>query len=110
MGHVDPELLLSLRDLWGPVGALLVLGALPLVLLVALRPRLLWPLMIIAAVIGIGPRIKGYMILDEGIIYASLAGALLHLVLMPAVHDPVPARPIDRVVFSVWTAFMVLQS
>ncbi len=61
MGHVDPELLLSLGDLWGPVGALLLLGALPIVLLIALKPRLLWPLLIVAALIGIGPRIKGYL-------------------------------------------------
>lgn len=110
MGTVDPALLLSLGDLWGPLGALLILAALPCVLLVALKPRLLWPLLIVAAVIGIGPRIKGYMILDEALILASLAGAVLHLVMRAPVSDQVPARPVDRLVFGAWSAFMVLQS
>ena len=110
MGQADPELLLSLSDLWGPIGIMLILLGLPIVVSVALRPRLFWPFLIVSAIIGVGPRLAGYPILDEVLILGTLAGAMLHLVLRPQRAGPIDAGALDRFLFSIWTVYMIAQS
>ena len=46
------------------LGFLLGVGV-PAILLIARKPRLFWPALIVVNIFGNGPRIKGYMILDE---------------------------------------------
>jgi hypothetical protein len=110
MGKADPSQLLTLADLGGPFGLLLILVALPVMLWVALRPHVFWPALIVSAIVGVGPRVKGYPLLDEVLIFAALGGALLHLVLRPQVSGPIVVKSTDRFLFMAWIVYMIAQS
>lgn len=50
-----------------------------IMMLVATKPRLFWPLLVFGSVIGSGLMVQGYALLDEYFAAAALAGALLAL-------------------------------
>jgi len=108
--------LLSWGDVFGWVGLVFLLVVLPLVLAAALRRRWVWPMLIIVNIIGIGPLVKGYAILDEVFTYMIVIGCLMLLTLQNRQGQEVDRDRVDaleekrRWVFELWTGYVVLQS
>src|SRR5437762_2318851 len=109
MGIVDPELLLKLSDLWGPLGIALLAIVLPTAALVAVKPHLFWQILLASSILGVGPRIKGYMLADELMLGAVLIGALLHVGVRRPKRAPAITR-LERLLFLGWSTYMIAQS
>ena len=110
MGKVEQAWLLTWGDVFGLGGLLFLLLGLPVILAVARKPRLFWPLLLVVNTIGDGPRIMGYNILDEVFTGFIVVGALLRITVKN------PGGPRDRPnsfqkrVYALWIGYMVLQA
>lgn len=105
----DPELLT-----WGAVfstnGLLFLLAGLIVSVLVARQPRLFWPLLIVVNLFGMGPKIRGYFILDEVFTGFIVLGAIIRLVLRRTEPSPRRRIPAEFVLFKLWIGYMILQA
>lgn len=104
------ESTLSLGDLSGPVGLLVLVLTVCLIAAATLRPRWVWPLLVVGAIVGSGPKLKGYVVFDELFLLALVAGVLLAVTI-----GAVPAREqraggAQVALFITWALFMVVQS
>lgn len=111
MSPLPPPQPLALADLFGAPGVLLLVVALALVVSVALRPRLFWPLLIVVNILGNGPKVKGYVILDEVLTASLLAGALVYLSVRRG--ERAPRTTVDRVhrgAYVLWLCWMLYAS
>lgn len=81
-----------------------------LVIVVSLRPSWLWSVLIVTAILGNMPRIKGYVILDELFLGCIVLAALLRLSVLKESHPKGVSDHAHRGVFLLWMSYMVLQS
>lgn len=110
MGIVDQSMLLSWGDVFGVAGFLVLAGGLGLALAVAQRPRLFWPLLLIVNTFGNGPRVAGYVVLDELFTGFIVAGAMLRIALMTTPRSVVTHTSAHRVAYRVFIAYMACQA
>lgn len=73
----------TVSALSGYPGLSLFLIGVALTLTVSLRPKLFWPLLLIANILGNGPKIVGYVVLDEVFTAFLLLGALMRISIRP---------------------------
>ena len=83
---------LALSDLLGPVGLLLSIPGLVVIGLVLFRPRSFWYVVLAGALIGSGPKFGGYVVLDEGLLYAAVIGAYMRILLLAGRIRTAPRR------------------
>ena len=108
--------LLSWQDMFGWKGLLLLMLGLPVTISVALRPKWFWPLLIISSIVGIGPAVGGYFILDELFAGAIVLGGLMLIAIRGSQSDRDVERRASglrfnhRFVYSVWAGYMIVQS
>lgn len=110
MGVVDPSLLLSWRDVFSTAGLLVLLGGAALALIVAQRPHLFWPFLLVVNTFGNGPRVAGYVVLDELFTGFIAAGAVLRIVLTGASRAPASPSSAHRTAYRLFIAYMVCQA
>ena len=72
-GLINYELLYSFNLL------ILLLSGIFCILAVYRNSRLFWPLLIVGGVLGTGPRIFIYLLLDEWIVFCTLFGSFLNI-------------------------------
>jgi hypothetical protein len=101
---------LALGDLAGPLGLLVVLIAGSLALSAILRPRWLWPLLVVGAIVGSGPKLKGYVIFDELFLIALVGGALMAAAVGALGQRDRPLNSTHAAAFIAWALFMGAQS
>ncbi len=77
---------------------------------VALRPAWFWPIVIFANMAGNGPRVNGYLLVDEIITAGAVGGALIRIATTRSRPDVTARRTLHEVVFVLWIGYMVLQS
>ena len=65
MGFRDQSLSLSWDNLFQWDTLVGVILGIILMILIVKKPKLFWPLLIIVGIIGVGPRVKGYLFIDE---------------------------------------------
>src|SRR5438132_5958025 len=107
MGIVEEGWLLSWHNVFGVGGLLFLLAGAPVVLLVVRRPRLFWPMLLVVNTFGNGPRVLGYIILDEVFTGFIVLGALLRIVMHSPHRLPDEPRGFQRRASVVWFAYMV---
>ncbi len=89
----------------------MLLIAFAVMMLVAKRPKLFWPMLIIAGIVGAGPRIKGYFFLDEIMAGSVVLGALLHISLRRSKHlVKTVTTSSHKVIFNLWIGFVIMES
>jgi len=82
----------------------------PIIIGVLKRPSLFWPMLIIANMIGNGPRTFGYVFLDEYYTLCILIGALIRIAVQ---RGPAEKRNIlsgEKAVFILWALYMTVHS
>jgi hypothetical protein len=108
--------LLSWDNVFGWEGLVCLLLGLPVTIAAARRPRWVWPMLIMVNIVGIGPRVKGYFILDEIFTGLIILGCLMVIVLrgrLPKASDGDAAEAFEKErqwMFYLWTAYVVWQS
>lgn len=111
MGKADPSQLFSWSSLLSVWALLFVLAAVAIVLYVAARPKLFWPMLIIGGIIGCGPRIGGYFFLDEIISGAAVLGAMLRIfALRTRIRSPYARKSMHNHLFALWVGYMIMES
>lgn len=112
MGKVDADLLFSWSTVFSIGGIAFALLAVALALFIAARPRWFWPMLIVAGIVGCGPRIGGYFFLDEIISSAVVLGALLRLAgaRTKRTGNYSHAKNVHCTWFYVWIVFMIMES
>jgi hypothetical protein len=76
---------------------------------VAGRPAWFWPIVIFANMVGNGPRINTYLLLDEIVTAGAVVGALFHIAASGAGAEGAP-RTWHTTAFAIWIGYMVMQS
>jgi hypothetical protein len=90
--------------------AVLIIG-LTLVGLVAKRPKLFWPLLIIVNMLGIGPLLMGYSFWDKLLTGFILMGALLRSISVDKCHlRNAVSRDGHKLIFGLWVGYMIMES
>lgn len=111
MGEADTELLLSWSNLLDWETFVLLVISTGFGIAVVVRPRLFWSLLLIAAITGTGPRVKGYFFLDEILTIAILFGSMIRIGVLRTRFQPYITQ--DRghnLWFALWTGYMVIES
>jgi hypothetical protein len=89
--------------------AALFLAALTIILVIR-KSSLFWPLLIIANIVGNGPKLFGYNLWDELLSASVVAGGLLRIL----IHYKNPEARTNilghKVLFNVWIGYMIMQS
>lgn len=108
----DESILLSWSNALQLDSLIFLVFGIALTILVAKQRKFFWPLLIIVSILGVGPRIKGYLILDEILSSFVVLGAMLSIAIQR--YIPRPRRKTenrhDQVLFSLWIAYMVAES
>lgn len=102
--YLTPELL------QGEVGLVLFALGISLSIVVAFKPRLFWPFLLIVNILGAGPRVIGYIILDEVYTYFLIVGALLHIAMRRGAGNSERAAEPMMGVFVLLMGYLMLQS
>ena len=77
--------------------------------LVAKRPKLFWPLLIIVNILGIGPSLMKYFFWDKVLTGFILLGAL-HRRLVDKDHRNIVNQDDHRLLFGLWIGYMIMES
>ncbi|MBI2187968.1 MAG: hypothetical protein HYU37_12765 [Acidobacteria bacterium] len=101
---------LSIGDLAGPLGLAIIALAACLLGAAMLRPRWAWPLLVIGAIVGSGPKLKGYVVYDELFLLALVGGVLLAAAVGVVRERLTPAPRTDTALFVTWALLMAVQS
>ena len=78
--------------------------------IVSMRPRLFWHMLIIVNIVGNGPRLMGYFFWDELLTGCVILGALLRLSLLNTKPQKNVSNPAHMFVFFLWVSYMVIES
>jgi len=111
MGSVDQSYLITISDLlsWRALAPLLI--AMVIIRFVALNPRQFWPMLIIAGLVGCGPKVGGYLFLDEFLSGAVVLGALLRISLVRSKQAAATTIRSSHVLFfNLWIGYMLMES
>jgi len=111
MGLTNESLLLSWGDVFGVGGALFVLLGLAVAVFIARRPEKFWPALLVVNIVGNGPRLGVYLILDEIFTGFIVLGALVRLILVSRRTIAISSE--DRFwtgMFLAWIGYMVVSS
>lgn len=109
-GKIEEAWLLSWSDVFGVLGLALLCVGVPTILLIARKPRLFWPALLVVNIFGNGPRIKGYMILDEIFTGFIVLGAFVRIVVYCADRKVDRPNNAQRAIYMVWVGYMVVES
>lgn len=92
--------------------ALLIVLGLTVAVFAAVRPKMFWPMLILANMIGNGPRIYGYMFLDEVLTGSLILGALMRISLVnkPCQKTNEAKNSHHQILFIIWAGYMVMLS
>ena len=110
MGVVAESLLLSWRDVFSLAGLLVLLTGAGVALLVARRPWLFWPLLLVVNTVGNGPRLGGYVVLDEILTGFIVAGAGLRIAVTGASRRRDVRVGAHRAVYLLLIGYLICQS
>lgn len=113
MGKIDPLLLLSWSSILSVWGVVAIIAMAKIILIIIIKPRVFWPLLIIAGIVGCGPRIGGYLLLDEIITSSVIMGALLKILLSSSAKNKIKFRvalSLHKTVYCLWIGFMIFSS
>lgn len=78
--------------------------------IVSMRPRLFWHMLIIVNIVGNGPRLMGYFFWDELLTGCVILGALLRVALLNTKPQKNVSNPAHKFVFFLWVFYMVMES
>lgn len=87
----------------------LIIG-IPLVGLVATRPKLFWPFLIIVNILGVGPSLMKYFFWDKALTGFIVLGALLRILVDKGHLRNVVSRDSHKLIFGLWLGYMVMES
>lgn len=87
-----------------------LLIGLTVMVIVSKRPRLFWHMLIIANIVGNGPRLMGYFFWDELLTGCVILGALLRVTLLNTKPQKNVSNPDHKFVFVLWVLYMVMES
>jgi len=80
-----------------------------LMIFVIIKPRLFWYLLIIVCIIGAGPRVKGYLLLDELFAVFLILGAFIRISILKH-RRGFRSDNIYKTVFNIWIGYMIMES
>ncbi len=86
-----------------------VLTSLSTVLIVILRPRWFWLMLVIVNIFGCGPKVFGYFFYDELLTACIILGLFLRLSMRNARQNKKPLSW-HKLVFTLWIFYMVIES
>lgn len=101
---------LRLDDVVSAWGLLVLAVGVCLALGVASKPQLLWPALIVVNLVGLGPKLLGYVLIDEILSAFIVAGAVARVAVRRSPQRRIRRLPGRERVFLIWLAYMILQS
>ena len=78
--------------------------------LVAKRPKLFWPLLIIVNILGMGPSLMKYFFWDKVLTGFIILGALLHRSVDKGHLRSAVRRDNHKLIFGLWIGYMIMES
>lgn len=110
MGLVSEAVLLDWQDVFSLVGLLVALGGLGMAVLVAQRPWLFWPMLLVVNTIGNGPRVTGYVVLDEIFTGFIVVGAAMRIAIRGGARGNDAPAGTHRVAHLLLVGYLICQA